>query len=93
MNKKELIKSVVDKKPYRTRAGEVEEIVNATLEAIQTALANGDDVKLAGFGSFVLEHKDARPARNPRTGETVQVPPRTVVKFRPAKALKESVDQ
>ena len=91
MNKGELIKAVVAKKPSRTRSGEVEEIVNTTLNEIKDSLGKGDDVKIGGFGTFKVEHKTARPGRNPRTGADIVIPSKNVVKFKPSKELKESV--
>jgi DNA-binding protein HU-beta len=92
MNKSELIKAVVEKKSYRTRAGEVEEIVNATLDTIREKLANGEDIKITDFGSFKVEVAAARTGRNPHTGEAIEIPEGKRVKFKPSKALKEAVN-
>lgn len=92
MNKAELLKKVMEGKPYRTRAGEVEQIVNATLEVIQSTLARGEEVHLTGFGKFEAKAIPACTRRNPKTGETFQVEAKKGVRFAPGKALKEAVN-
>jgi integration host factor beta subunit len=92
MNKGELIKAVVKNKPERITAGDVEQMVNATLEEIKNALAKGKDVKITGFGSFKVKERKARTGRNPRTGAEVAIPAKKVVKFKPGKELAESVE-
>ena len=67
------------------------EITETLLEIIKSSLASGEDVLVAGFGKFCLKEKAARKGRNPATGETIQIPAKTVVKFRVAKACKEAV--
>lgn len=66
-------------------------VVNTVFDAILGKLSEGEDVSIAGFGKFTLKTRAARTARNPQTGAPVQVPERTVVKFTPAKALKDSI--
>jgi DNA-binding protein HU-beta len=61
------------------------------IDSIVGALKKGEEVSIAGLGIFSVKTRAARQARNPRTGETVQVPPMKVPKFRAAKALKEAV--
>ncbi len=58
-----------------------------------SALENGFDVRLVGFGSFTLHDKPSRPARNPKTGEAVTVSARRVVTFRSGKKMKNHVQQ
>jgi DNA-binding protein HU-beta len=57
--------------------------VNAVLETIQSAVANGDKVSITGFGVFEKTDRPARTAHNPATRETVQVPASSVPEFRP----------
>ena len=61
------------------------------IESITHTLKKGDEVSVAGLGIFSAKTRAARTARNPRTGEAVNVPAMRVPKFRPAKALKDSV--
>ncbi len=63
------------------------QIVNDVFASIAATLRNGDAVRLAGFGSFTVKDRPARTARNPRTGETVPVAAKKVVKFRAASAF------
>ena len=70
---------------------EAERAVEALFDAITGELKKGGEVSVAGFGIFSVKARAARTARNPRTGETVNVPAMNVPKFRAAKALKDSV--
>jgi integration host factor subunit beta len=66
---------------------ESEKIVGLLISAITKALADGEKLEIRGFGSFKVKERKARVARNPRTGETVQVPAQRVATFRPSKEL------
>ncbi len=70
---------------------DAERAVEAMIEAIIGGLKKGDDVAIAGLGIFKVKPRAARTARNPRTGEAVQVAATKVPKFQAAKALKEAV--
>jgi integration host factor subunit beta len=62
------------------------------LDAIMTALANGDRVELRGFGSFDLCYRKPRVGRNPLTGDTVQVPAKYVPHFKPGKEMRDRLN-
>lgn len=68
-----------------------EAVVEKIIETITKELKKGEDVAIAGLGSFVVKKRAARVARNPKTGAAVNVPAVTVPKFKPAKALKDAV--
>ena len=68
-----------------------EQAMDILIEAITNALKSGDEVSIAGLGIFSAKERKARTARNPSTGESIDVPAMRVPKFRPAKALKDSV--
>src|SRR5271170_7006223 len=68
------------------------EAVNAVLEAIQSAVANGDKVAITGFGVFEKSERPARTARNPATGATIQVPKSSVPRFRAGADFKALVN-
>lgn len=68
-----------------------EEVVETLIDTIVSTLKKGDEVSIAGLGIFSTKMRPARMGRNPRTGESIQVPAMRVPKFRPAKALKDSV--
>ncbi len=71
---------------------EAKELVELFFEEIRDTLASGDDVKLSGFGNFVLRTKNQRPGRNPKTGEEIPISARRVVTFRPGQKLKARVE-
>ncbi len=60
-------------------------------DTISSALTGGDEVRIHGFGSFKTAQRAARTGRNPRTGESVQVPARRVVRFSPSTTLSASL--
>lgn len=66
-------------------------VVDGFLNAVKQTLADENRIELRGFGTFEVRYRDARTARNPRTGEPVEVPPRTVPVFRASKLWKEKV--
>ena len=70
---------------------EAKELVDMFFNDIKNLLSEGYEVKLSGFGNFQLRNKSARPGRNPRTGEDVEVSARKVVTFKSGQKLKESV--
>ncbi|MDP3955620.1 MAG: HU family DNA-binding protein [bacterium] len=70
---------------------QAEEVVETVLNSIIETMKKGDEVSIAGLGIFSVKDRAARTARNPRTGEAIQVPAMKVPKFRPAKALKDAV--
>lgn len=68
-----------------------EQIVDAIIDSIVKTLKKGDEVSIAGLGIFSTKKRAARTARNPRTGESINVAAMNVPKFRAAKALKDAV--
>ncbi len=73
-----------------TKTG-AEKVVDVIIDSIVSTLKKGEDVSIAGLGIFTVKQRAARMARNPRTGEAVQVQAMKVPKFKAAKALKEAV--
>ena len=67
------------------------QIVETVLNEMKQALEAGEDVKLSGFGHFMIREKHARRGRNPKTGEDITIEPRRVVTFRPSQLLKEKL--
>ncbi|GBQ24533.1 histone-like DNA-binding protein HU [Acetobacter estunensis NRIC 0472] len=89
LNKQELVSVVADEVDLpKAKAGEV---VDAVFAAIEKALKGGQEVRLVGFGSFVTAHRKATKGRNPRTGEEIDIPASTSVRFKPGKTLKDAV--
>jgi DNA-binding protein HU-beta len=89
MNKQAIIEAVHEK-VGGTKVS-AEQAVDTVVDAIVTTLKKGDEVSIAGLGIFSVKKRAARTARNPRTGEAIQVPAMNVPKFRAAKALKDAV--
>lgn len=89
MNKSELINAVAEKAALSKKDSEA--AVTAALDAITAALAEGDEVRLVGFGTFEVKKREARIGRNPKTKEEIQIPATKVPAFKPGKALKDVV--
>ena len=70
---------------------ESKDMVDAFFDLISERLAQGQDVKLSGFGNFQIRTKAARPGRNPRTGEAIPIEARRVVTFHASSKLKEQI--
>ena len=67
--------------------------VEILFEEIKSELSHGNNVRISRFASFILRKKKARNARNPKTGETIRIKPRTVLTFKPSKQLLDSTNQ
>ena len=90
MNKSELINAVAEKAALSKKDSEA--AVAAALDAIAAALAEGDEVRLVGFGTFEVKHRKARMGRNPKDPEKkIESPASKVPAFKPGKALKDAV--
>lgn len=90
-----------------TKADLVERIANSTgltkkdtalavdhlISAVKDALRQGRHIEIRGFGTFKVKQRKSRTARNPRTGEPVQLPPRKVAVFKVSKELKDRISQ
>jgi len=86
MNKAELIDAIaVDAKLTKEEANRA---LDATFDAIQKALKNGDKISLVGFGSFLVVRRAARKGRNPHSGEEIKISAKKVVKFKPSASLR-----
>ena len=70
---------------------DAERAVETVISCIVDSLKSGTEVSIAGLGIFSAKMRNARTARNPRTGESIEVPAMRVPKFRAAKALKDAV--
>lgn len=70
---------------------EASRLVENILDRMSNALTTGENVKISGFGTFVLRDKNERVGRNPKTGDVVPITPRRVLTFRASQALRERV--
>ena len=91
MIKSELIDRLAAENTHLTHA-EVERVVNIVLGQMTDTLADGGRVELRGFGAFSVRARPARAGRNPRTGEPVQVPAKSVPFFKSGKDLRERLN-
>ena len=89
MNKTELITLAAQNAGMARK--DAERVINAAIDAVTAALANGDKVQLSGFGSFEEKDREARMGRNPHTKEAVQIPATKVPVFKASKALRDTV--
>ncbi len=67
------------------------QLVEQVLDLVADALEQGENVKISGFGTFVLRDKNERVGRNPKTGIEVPITPRRVLTFRPSQSLRDRV--
>jgi len=89
--KTNIIDAVVKKTGLKKK--DAEAAVNAFIEIVEESLIQNDKVQLVGFGTFEVKERAARSARNPRTGETIEVGPSKHVSFSAGKALKDAVNE
>ena len=89
MNKTELIAALASKAELSKK--DAEKAVSAFVDVVSEAMKAGDKVQLVGFGTFESKDRPARTARNPRTGEAVEIAASKTVSFKVGKALKDSL--
>ena len=89
MNKGELVESMANAAGISKAAAE--RALTGLLDSISGALAKGDKVTLVGFGTFSVSKRSARQGRNPQTGAAINIPARTVARFKPGSKLADAV--
>lgn len=89
MNKRDLVDAISGRLGDKKTANEA---LNAVLETIQSAVASGDKVSITGFGAFEKHDQPARTARNPATGDPIEVAAKSVPRFRPGADFKALVN-
>ena len=90
MNKSELSSALAAKTGFSKK--DSEKAVNSFIEVITETLTSGEKVQVVGFGSFEVKDRPARTARNPRTGEEIQIQASKAPVFKAGKALKDAVN-
>ena len=90
MNKKELVDAMAD--AAGISKADAKKALNGMLMAVSKALARGDKVTLVGFGTFSTVKRPERTAKNPRTGEKITIPAKTIAKFKPGSKLADAVN-
>ena len=91
MVKSELCDTLKEKLPGLQQR-DVELAVNCMLNQMADALVKGERIEIRGFGSFDLHHRPARIARNPKSGESLSLPAKVKVHFKPGKEMRDRVD-
>ena len=90
MTKIEIVTNVYEKLGFSKR--ECAEIVDKFFEVIKETLANGENVKISGFGNFIVKQKKARRGRNPQTGDEIEIAKRKVLNYRLSQVLKDAIN-
>ncbi|MDD3297061.1 MAG: integration host factor subunit beta [Candidatus Omnitrophica bacterium] len=85
MNKAQLVETIAARTATKKEA---QEIVETIWDSIKSSLKKKEDVAISGFGTFKVKQTKARMGRNPKTGETIQIPAKKKVAFRASKDLK-----
>lgn len=91
MNKQQLAENIMARTGMTKAA--TEQFINAFIETITNALADGDKIQMIGFGTFETKEKAARTARNPQTGEAISIPASIRPVFKAGKMLKEAINK
>ena len=73
-------------------ARQIEVIVDTVFDGMKWALAHGEKIEIRGFGNFRIKQRDSRVTRNPKTGDTVQVPPRKAIHFKIGKPFHDAIN-
>jgi integration host factor subunit alpha len=91
MTKAEIVEQIYERVGFSKK--EASELVERVFETIKETLANGEKVKISGFGNFVVRDKNARKGRNPQTGEEILLDARRVLTFKPSLVLKNNLNE
>ncbi|ATX81897.1 integration host factor subunit alpha [Mariprofundus ferrinatatus] len=91
MTKAEIAKAIHERVGLTKK--ESSQIVESVLSEIRQSLEKGENVKLSGFGHFIVRKKHARRGRNPKTGSDITIGPRSVVTFRASPLLKNKLHE
>ena len=90
MTKADLIENVYLKTGFSKK--ESAEIVETVFDLIKSTLEDGEKIKIAGFGNFVVKEKATRRGRNPQTGEEIEISSRRILTFKPSQVLKTAIN-
>ena len=88
MNKAQLIAKVAEKTETKKQAQEIVELI---LDTVKSTLKKREPVAISGFGTFKVKETKPRTGRNPKTGETIQIPAKKKLSFRVSKELKSAI--
>ncbi len=91
MTKADIVEKIYDKVGFSKK--ESAELVEMVFDIIKNTLEQGDKIKIAGFGNFVVKEKADRRGRNPQTGEEITISARKILTFKPSQVLKTSLNK
>ena len=91
MTKSELVSALTERQPHLLKH-DVELALNCILGQLANAIVQGKRIEIRGFGSFNLHHRPPRIARNPKTGEAVNLPAKVAIHFKPGKEMRDRVN-
>ena len=91
MIKSELVRALNEKLP-ELQVKDVELALNCILRQMADAIVQGERIEIRGFGSFNLHHRPPRVARNPKTGEAINLPAKVALHFKPGKEMRDRVN-
>ena len=91
MVKSELVRALKEKLP-ELQVKDVELALNCILGQLANAIVQGERIEIRGFGSFNLHHRPPRIARNPKTGEAINLPAKVALHFKPGKEMRNRVN-
>jgi DNA-binding protein HU-beta len=90
MNKADLINSI-SKKTGLSKS-KTNEVIDAFVESVTDSLKKGEKVTLVNFGTFNISERDSRSGRNPKTGETIEIPAKRVARFKVGAGLAKNIN-
>jgi integration host factor subunit beta len=89
--KSELVRALNEKLP-ELQVKDVELALNCILRQLADAIVQGERIEIRGFGSFNLHHRPPRVARNPKTGEAINLPAKVALHFKPGKEMRDRIN-
>lgn len=90
MTKADIVEALYQKVGFSKK--EAADLVELVFDTLKTTLANGQKIKISGFGNFVVREKRSRVGRNPQTGQSIEITARRVLTFRPSQVLRSDVN-
>jgi integration host factor subunit alpha len=91
MTKADLVDAIFEKVGLSKK--EAQDIIEILFDTMKQTFAEGESIKISGFGTFNVRKKAARRGRNPKTGEDLEITPRRVITFRVSNQLKEEIEK
>jgi integration host factor subunit alpha len=91
MTKADIVEKIYEKVGFSKK--ESAELVELVFDIVKKTLEQGDKIKIAGFGNFVVKEKADRRGRNPQTGEEITISARRILTFKPSQVLKASINK